>query len=51
MSLPASTQRLRSLPREPLMGAPTPIERLERFEAAIGSRYPIYVKREVGVLA
>lgn len=45
MSSP-SIQRLRSLPRLPLIGAPTPIERVERFEAAIGSRSPIYIKRD-----
>ncbi len=30
----------------PLVGTPTPIHRLERFEKAIGSRGPIFVKRD-----
>jgi 1-aminocyclopropane-1-carboxylate deaminase/D-cysteine desulfhydrase-like pyridoxal-dependent ACC family enzyme len=28
------------------VGAPTPVERLPRFEAAIGSPYPIFIKRD-----
>jgi len=40
------TDRLKSLPRAPLLGAPTPIHRLERFEKAIGARNPIFIKRD-----
>lgn len=39
-------ERLRALPRTPLKGAATPVERLERFEAAIRSPYPIFIKRD-----
>lgn len=38
--------RLRDLPRAPLLGAPTPIHRLERFEKAINARGPIFIKRD-----
>lgn len=33
-------------PRVSLVGAPTPVQRLERFERAIGSPYPILIKRD-----
>lgn len=47
MSLsPRIPEGLRALPRTPLVGAPTPVERLPRFEAAIGSPYPIFIKRD-----
>ena len=39
-------ERLRALPRTALAGSPTPIERLERFEKALGSPYPIFIKRD-----
>lgn len=39
-------ERLRTLPRASLRGAPTPVERLDLFEAVIGSRYPILIKRD-----
>lgn len=39
-------ERLRALTRVPLVGAPTPVERLERFEKAIESPYPIFIKRD-----
>ncbi|MBK5255729.1 MAG: pyridoxal-phosphate dependent enzyme [Vicinamibacteria bacterium] len=39
-------ERLRSLKRASLLGAPTPIDRLERFEKAIASPYPIFIKRD-----
>ena len=39
-------ERLRALPRAALVGAPTPVERLERFESALASPYPIFVKRD-----
>jgi D-cysteine desulfhydrase len=38
--------RLRALPHAPLLGAPSPVHRLERFEVAIRSPYPIYIKRD-----
>lgn len=38
--------RLRALPRALLIGAPTPVHRLERFEKAIGARGPIFIKRD-----
>jgi D-cysteine desulfhydrase len=38
--------RLRALPRVALIDAPTPIARLERFERAIDSPYPIFIKRD-----
>jgi len=38
--------RLRALPRAALLGAPTPIHRLERFEKAIDSPCPIFIKRD-----
>jgi D-cysteine desulfhydrase family pyridoxal phosphate-dependent enzyme len=34
------------LPRVPLLGGRTPVERLERFEKAIGARGPIFIKRD-----
>jgi L-cysteate sulfo-lyase len=37
---------LRALPRVDLVGAPTVISRLERFERAIGSRHAIFIKRD-----
>lgn len=46
MSLESPSARLRALARVPFVGTATPIERLARFEAALGSRYPIYVKRD-----
>lgn len=47
MSLsPSLPERLRALPRTRLVGAPTPVERLPRFEAALGSAYPIFIKRD-----
>jgi 1-aminocyclopropane-1-carboxylate deaminase/D-cysteine desulfhydrase-like pyridoxal-dependent ACC family enzyme len=39
-------ERLKALPRAPFLFAPTPIERLERFEKAIESRHPIFIKRD-----
>ncbi len=39
-------ERLQALPRAGLLHAPTPIERLIRFEKAIGSACPIFVKRD-----
>jgi 1-aminocyclopropane-1-carboxylate deaminase/D-cysteine desulfhydrase-like pyridoxal-dependent ACC family enzyme len=39
-------ERLRALPRAPFLGAPTPIDRLERFEKTIASPYPIFIKRD-----
>jgi len=38
--------RLRALPRASLLGAPTPIQRLERFERAIAANGPIFIKRD-----
>ena len=46
MSSDLPSKRLRALPRVPLLGAPTPIGRLERFEATIRSPYPIFIKRD-----
>ncbi len=46
MSPAPPSERLRALPRAPLLGAPTPIDRLERFEAAIRSPWPIFIKRD-----
>ena len=46
MSPTPSLESLRALPRARLIGAPTPMERLERFERAIDSPYPILVKRD-----
>jgi len=46
VSLTPALKRLQALPRAPLLGAPTPIERLERFEKAIGARGPIFIKRD-----
>ncbi len=46
MSPAPPSERLRALPRAPLLGAPTPVERLERFEAAIRSPWPIFIKRD-----
>lgn len=47
MSLsPRIPEGLGALPRTRLVGAPTPVERLPRFEAAIGSPYPIFIKRD-----
>lgn len=46
MSPAPPKERLRALPRAPLLGVPTPIERLARFEAAIRSPYPIFIKRD-----
>lgn len=46
MSLAPSLERLKALPRARFLGAPTPIERLERFEAAIGSPCPVFIKRD-----
>lgn len=46
MSLVPSLERLKALPHAVFLGAPSPIDRLERFEAAIGSPYPIFVKRD-----
>lgn len=46
MSLVSSAERLQALPRVLLVGGPTPIERLERFEKAIDSPYPIFMKRD-----
>ncbi len=34
------------MPRARLLAAPTPVERLERFEKAIGSKHPIFIKRD-----
>ncbi|MEO8499991.1 MAG: D-cysteine desulfhydrase family protein [Vicinamibacteria bacterium] len=39
-------ESLRALPRAALVGAPTPIERLERLERAIDSPYPVFIKRD-----
>ena len=46
MSLAEPTDRLRALPRASLLGAPTPIHRLERLEKAIGARGPLFIKRD-----
>lgn len=46
MSSDLSFERLKALPRASFVGAPTPIERLIRFEKAIDSPYPIFVKRD-----
>jgi len=46
VSHPLPSERLRALPRAPLLGAPTPIDRLERFEKAIDSPGPIFIKRD-----
>ena len=46
MSLVLPLERLRALPRARLLRAPTPIDRLERFEAALGSPYAIFIKRD-----
>ncbi len=46
MSHPLPSERLRALPRAPLLGAPSPIDRLERFEKAIDSPGPIFIKRD-----
>jgi L-cysteate sulfo-lyase len=37
---------LRALPRVSLVGAPTLVSRIERFETAIGSPHPIFLKRD-----
>jgi 1-aminocyclopropane-1-carboxylate deaminase/D-cysteine desulfhydrase-like pyridoxal-dependent ACC family enzyme len=39
-------ERLRALPLVSLLGAPTPIHRLERFERAIGASGPVFIKRD-----
>ena len=46
MSLVLPLERLRALPRASFLGVPTPIDRLERFEKAISSPYPIFIKRD-----
>jgi len=46
VSLVLPLERLRALPRTSFLGAPTPIDRLERFEKAISSPYPIFIKRD-----
>ena len=46
MSFHPCPKGLRSLPRTPLFGGATPIDRLPRFEKAIGSPYPIFIKRD-----
>lgn len=46
VSLDLPLERLRALPRASLLGAPTPIDRLERFEKAVSSPYPIFIKRD-----
>ena len=46
MSPAPPKERLRALPRALLLGAPTPVERLERFEATTRSPYPIFIKRD-----
>lgn len=46
MSSSLPLERLRCLPRASLCGLPTPIDRLERFEAVLRSPYPIFVKRD-----
>lgn len=38
--------RLKALPRAPFLGAPTPVERIERFEKAIEARGPLFIKRD-----
>jgi 1-aminocyclopropane-1-carboxylate deaminase/D-cysteine desulfhydrase-like pyridoxal-dependent ACC family enzyme len=38
--------RLKALPRASFVGAPTPIERLERFEQTLEARGPIFIKRD-----
>jgi 1-aminocyclopropane-1-carboxylate deaminase/D-cysteine desulfhydrase-like pyridoxal-dependent ACC family enzyme len=43
---PSLLERLGALPRAPLLGGPTRIERLERFERALASPYPVYIKRD-----
>jgi D-cysteine desulfhydrase family pyridoxal phosphate-dependent enzyme len=42
----SARERLQALPFAPLLGRPTPIERLKRFEKTIGSPYPIFIKRD-----
>jgi len=39
-------ERLLALPRALLVGAPTPVQRLERFERAVDSRCAIFMKRD-----
>lgn len=46
MSSAEPIDRLRALPRASLLGAPTPIQRLERFEKAIHAAGPIFIKRD-----
>jgi 1-aminocyclopropane-1-carboxylate deaminase/D-cysteine desulfhydrase-like pyridoxal-dependent ACC family enzyme len=46
LSLVPPLERLKTLPRAPFLGAPSPIDRLDRFESAIGSPYPIFIKRD-----
>ncbi len=46
MSPAEPIDRLRALPRASLVGAPTPIQRLERFEEALAATGPIFIKRD-----
>ena len=46
MSPAEPIDRLKALPRASLVGAPTPIQRLERFERTLEARGPIFIKRD-----
>ncbi len=46
MSFNPCPKGLLSLPRTALFGGPTPIDRLARFEKAIHSPYPLFIKRD-----
>ncbi len=39
-------ERLRAWPRVSLVGRPTSIDRLERFERVLNSKHPIFIKRD-----
>src|SRR3954469_20298868 len=38
--------RIAALPRFPLLAGPSPLQRLERFSAAVGGRTDVWIKRE-----
>jgi 1-aminocyclopropane-1-carboxylate deaminase/D-cysteine desulfhydrase-like pyridoxal-dependent ACC family enzyme len=46
VTLTNARERLQALPFANLVGRPTAVERLERFEKAIGSPYAIFIKRD-----
>lgn len=46
MSPAEPIDRLKALPRAPFIGAPTPIQRLERLEQTLEARGPIFIKRD-----